>query len=72
MPISPYVQSLRARAGSARLLLPSVSAHVFDAAGRLLLVRQRDGGVWSTPGGLAGWPRTARGSEEAFVSSETA
>lgn len=35
-----------------RLLLPSVSAHVFDATGRLLLVRQREGGVWSTPGGL--------------------
>ena len=35
-----------------RLLLPSVSAHVFDDAGRLLLVRQRDGGIWSTPGGL--------------------
>ena len=52
MPISPYVQSLRARVGSARLLLPSVSAHVFDTTGRLLLVRQREGGVWSTPGGL--------------------
>jgi ADP-ribose pyrophosphatase YjhB (NUDIX family) len=35
-----------------RLLLPSVSAHIFDAAGRLLLVRQRESGVWSTPGGL--------------------
>jgi ADP-ribose pyrophosphatase YjhB (NUDIX family) len=35
-----------------RLLLPSVSAHVFDAAGRLLLVRQRESGVWSTPGGI--------------------
>jgi 8-oxo-dGTP pyrophosphatase MutT (NUDIX family) len=35
-----------------RLLLPSVSVHVFDDASRLLLVRQRDGGIWSTPGGL--------------------
>ena len=35
-----------------RLLLPSVSVHLFDAAGRLLLVRQREGDVWSTPGGL--------------------
>ncbi len=35
-----------------RLQLPSVSAHIFDAAGRLLLVRQRDGGAWSTPGGF--------------------
>ena len=52
MPISPYVQALRQRVGSRRLLLPSVSVHVFDAPGRLLLVRQRDGDVWSTPGGL--------------------
>ena len=33
------------------MLLPSVSAHIFDESGRLLLVRQRDGDVWSTPGG---------------------
>src|SRR5215213_9900677 len=52
MPISPYVRELRARVGTMRLLLPSASAHVFDAAGRLLLVRQREGRVWSTPGGL--------------------
>ena len=52
MPISPYIQQLRARVGHERLLLPSVSVHLFDADGRLLLVRQRDGDVWSTPGGL--------------------
>jgi ADP-ribose pyrophosphatase YjhB (NUDIX family) len=34
------------------LILPSVSVHLFDEAGRLLLVEQRDGGVWSTPGGF--------------------
>ena len=52
MPISPYVRALRTYVGAMRLLLPSVSVHVFDADRRLLLVRQRDGGVWSTPGGL--------------------
>ena len=51
MPMSPYVKELRAAVGQRRILLPSVSAHIFDDAGRLLLVRQRDGGVWSTPGG---------------------
>jgi ADP-ribose pyrophosphatase YjhB (NUDIX family) len=51
MAISPYVRDLRSRVGTARLLLPSVSAHVFDSARRLLLVRQRDSAVWSTPGG---------------------
>ncbi len=52
MPISPYVRQLREHVGHARLLLPSVSVHVFDDTGRLLLVRQRDDGVWSTPGGV--------------------
>ena len=52
MALSPYIRDLRAHVGSARLLLPSVSVHVFDADGRLLLVRQREGGVWSTPGGV--------------------
>lgn len=52
MPISPYIRQLRAHVGSTRLLLPSVSVHVFDADDRLLLVRQREGDIWSTPGGL--------------------
>jgi ADP-ribose pyrophosphatase YjhB (NUDIX family) len=51
MAISPYVRSLRERVGSMRLLLPSVTAVIRDDAGRVLLVRQKDGGVWSTPGG---------------------
>lgn len=51
MSISPYVRELRSYLGPARLLLPSVSAHVFDPDGRLLLVQQTDSGVWSTPGG---------------------
>lgn len=52
MPISPYIRQLRAHVGPMRLLLPSVSVHVFDETDRLLLVQQREGGVWSTPGGL--------------------
>ena len=52
MPISAYIRRLRAHVGPMRLLLPSVSVHLFDPAGRLLLVRQREGDIWSTPGGL--------------------
>jgi ADP-ribose pyrophosphatase YjhB (NUDIX family) len=52
VPISPYLSALRSRVGTTRLLLPSVSAHIFDGSGRLLLVRQRENGTWSTPGGL--------------------
>jgi ADP-ribose pyrophosphatase YjhB (NUDIX family) len=49
--ISPHVKALRAKLGSMRIILPSVAALVFDDRGGLLLVRQVDGGVWSTPGG---------------------
>ena len=52
MAISPHVKALRAKLGSMRLILPSVAALVFDERGALLLVRQVDGGVWSTPGGV--------------------
>lgn len=52
MPISPYVQALRARVGSTRLLLPSVTGIVYDSSDRILLVRQRDDSIWSTPGGV--------------------
>lgn len=52
MAISPYVRVLREYVGTMQLQLPSVSAHIFDAEGRLLLVRQRDSDSWSTPGGL--------------------
>jgi 8-oxo-dGTP pyrophosphatase MutT (NUDIX family) len=51
MPISPYIRQLRERVGHTRLLLPSVSVHVFDEADRLLLVKLNDGDLWSTPGG---------------------
>ena len=50
--MSPYLRTLRDHVGHMRLLLPSVSAHVFDGDGRMLLVRQRDSGAWSTPGGM--------------------
>ena len=39
MPISPYIRELRASIGTRRLLLPSVSAHIFDSSRRLLLVK---------------------------------
>ena len=51
MPMSPYVAGLRARIGKSRLLLPSVTAIIYGERGEILLVRQRDGDVWSTPGG---------------------
>ncbi|HEX2721516.1 MAG TPA: NUDIX domain-containing protein [Gemmatimonadaceae bacterium] len=51
MAISPYVANLRAQIGRSRLLLPSVTAIMYGRGNDILLVRQRDGDVWSTPGG---------------------
>ena len=51
MSISPYIARLRTQIGTSRLLLPSVTAIVYGPQGEILLVRQRDGDVWSTPGG---------------------
>lgn len=51
MGMSSYMRGLRARVGSARLLVPSVAGIVRASGNRVLLVQQRDDGVWSTPGG---------------------
>ena len=51
MPMSPYVAELRRRVGTMRLLLPSVTALVFDAEARVLLVEHGDTGAWVAPGG---------------------
>ena len=47
-----YVRRLREIVGSSELLqVPSVSIALRDAAGRVLLVRHSEGGVWLLPGG---------------------
>ena len=51
MAISPYIAKLRERIGTSRLLFPSVTAIIYGPLGEILLVHQREGGVWSTPGG---------------------
>jgi ADP-ribose pyrophosphatase YjhB (NUDIX family) len=49
--MSDYVRELRALIGNRQLLLPSVSILVWDAAGRLLMVRNIETGLWQTVGG---------------------
>lgn len=51
MPMSDYVRKLRSHLGHDLILLPSVAAVIRDDQDRVLLVRQIDSGIWSTPGG---------------------
>jgi 8-oxo-dGTP pyrophosphatase MutT (NUDIX family) len=48
---SGYVAKLRQMVGHELLLLPSVTACLFDDAGGMLLLRHADGARWATPGG---------------------
>jgi 8-oxo-dGTP pyrophosphatase MutT (NUDIX family) len=50
--IPPYVQGLRDRVGNDLLLLPAVSAVVFDSQGRVLLGKRTDNGRWALVGGI--------------------
>jgi 8-oxo-dGTP pyrophosphatase MutT (NUDIX family) len=49
--ISPYLRQLRESVGHELLLVPSVAVLVWDADGRLLLVREAETGRWQTVGG---------------------
>ena len=51
MPISNYIRDLRKAVGTRLLQIPSVTILIWDEEERLLLVRQRDPPIWSTPGG---------------------
>ncbi|MFD5030718.1 NUDIX domain-containing protein [Streptomyces sp. NPDC058220] len=47
-----FIRTIRASAGHQLLLLPGVTAVVFDDAGRVLLVRRADNGAWTLVGGI--------------------
>ncbi|MFE9257947.1 NUDIX domain-containing protein [Streptomyces sp. NPDC006879] len=52
MPTPDFIRRIRASAGHQLLLLPGVTAVVFDSAGRVLLGRRADTGEWSVIGGI--------------------
>jgi 8-oxo-dGTP pyrophosphatase MutT (NUDIX family) len=51
MAISPYLAGLREHIGHGLVLLPSVAVLPHDESGRLLLVLNRESGLWQTIGG---------------------
>ncbi|WP_327261058.1 NUDIX domain-containing protein [Streptomyces sp. NBC_01232] len=48
-----FIRQIRASAGHQLLLLPGVTAIVFDELGRVLLGRRSDTGQWAVIGGIA-------------------
>ncbi|MFJ4860680.1 NUDIX hydrolase [Streptomyces sp. NPDC088748] len=48
-----FIRQIRASAGHQLLLLPGVTAIVFDDLGRVLLGRRSDTGQWAVVGGIA-------------------
>jgi len=52
MPISPYLRTLREKIGHDLLLLPSVTAIVFNDRGEVLLQKSRDTNDWRLIGGV--------------------
>ncbi len=51
MPMSRYLARLRGQVGHELVMLPGVSACIFDEAGRVLLAHHVDSGIWALPGG---------------------
>ncbi len=51
MAISSYVKSLRQHIGNKLLILPSVTAIIFDEDNRVLLAKHADSKCWVAPGG---------------------
>lgn len=49
--MSDWLRVVRARVGTLLIEVPSVTVAVRDAAGRVLVVRHANGGVWVLPGG---------------------
>ncbi len=51
MPISAYIRDLRQKIGADLLLVPAVTALIYNARGEVLLQRAHDDGNWHTIGG---------------------
>ncbi|MFF2964307.1 NUDIX domain-containing protein [Streptomyces sp. NPDC057963] len=67
-----FIREIRATAGRQLLLLPGVTAVVFDDEGRVLLGRRSDTGKWSLIGGICEPGEQPAATAEREVYEETA
>ncbi|MFF2008579.1 NUDIX domain-containing protein [Streptomyces sp. NPDC058195] len=67
-----FIREIRATAGQQLLLLPGVTAIVFDDEGRVLLGRRTDTGKWAVIGGICEPGEQPAATAEREVFEETA
>ncbi|MFF2324417.1 MULTISPECIES: NUDIX domain-containing protein [unclassified Streptomyces] len=67
-----FIREIRATAGRQLLLLPGVTAVVFDDEGRVLLGRRSDTGKWAVTGGICEPGEEPAATAEREVYEETA
>ncbi|WP_335933065.1 NUDIX hydrolase [Streptomyces sp. PTD5-9] len=67
-----FIRRIRATAGTQLLLLPGVTAVVFDDEGRVLLGRRSDNGKWALIGGICEPGEEPAATAEREVHEETA
>ncbi|MFD4779285.1 NUDIX domain-containing protein, partial [Streptomyces sp. NPDC058427] len=72
MAIPDFIREIRATAGQQLLLLPGVTAVVFDDEDRVLLGRRSDTGEWSVIGGICEPGEQPAATAEREVYEETA
>jgi 8-oxo-dGTP diphosphatase len=60
--ISPYLKGLRERIGHELVLLPAVAVLPWDEAGRLLMVRESQTGLWRSRRQVCAWRSIASGA----------
>ncbi len=71
MPVSPYLKSIRSKIGQDLLLVPTVSAAVFDDVGNLLLARHVHGDAWAPVGGIVDLDEEPADAARREVAEET-
>jgi 8-oxo-dGTP diphosphatase len=52
VPIPDHIVALRAKIGTDLIMMPTVTAIVFNEQGEILLQQRRDNGKWNLPGGI--------------------
>lgn len=70
-PLRPYYPILRAKVGAERIILPGGTAVIFNEAGEVLTVRDKNRMIWDLPAGLADLGESTTGTVVREIREET-